>query len=260
MRETLEKSYHIGFNAGHGARYAILPGDPGRVEKIASRLEGACFLAQNREYTTWLGQLEGENVLVMSTGMGGPSTAIGVEELSRTGVDTFIRVGTCGGMQPQVIGGDVVVATGAIRMEGTTKEYVPVEYPAVPDLDVTCALRDAAKALHIPCHTGVVQCKDSFYGQHDPLRMPVGYELRDKWQAWIGAGCLASEMESAALFIVSSVLRCRAGSVFSVVWNQERERMGLENPEVHDTSRAIDTAVEALRRLIRADRAGHSPE
>ena len=254
MRETLEKSYHIGFNAGHGAHYAILPGDPGRVEKIASRLENARFLAQNREYTTWLGQLEGENVLVMSTGMGGPSTAIGVEELSRTGVDTFIRVCTCGGMQPQVIGGDVVVATGAIRMEGTTKEYVPVEYPAVPDLDVTCALRDAANALHIPCHTGVVQCKDSFYGQHSPARMPVSYELQQKWEAWKRLGVKASEMESAALFVVCAALGCRAGSCFHVVWNQEREAAGLGQPMSEDTSASVKVAVEALRRVILADR------
>ena len=250
----VEQSYHIGFNAGHGARYAILPGDPGRVEKIARYLDQPSFLCQNREYTTWIGSLAGEKVLVMSTGMGGPSTAIGVEELSRTGVDTFIRVGTCGGMQPEVIGGDIVVATGSIRMEGTTREYVPIEYPAVPDLGVTNALVTAAKTLELRCHAGVVQSKDSFYGQHDPDRMPVGYELNDKWRAWIGAGCLASEMESAALFIVSSVLRCRAGSVFSVVWNQERVRLGLSNPECHDTTDAIRTAVEAVRILIEQDR------
>lgn len=252
----VEQSYHIGFNAGHGARYAILPGDPGRVEKIAQYLDNPVFLCRSREYTTWVGELEGEKVLVMSTGMGGPSTAIGVEELSRTGVDTFIRVGTCGGMQTDVIGGEIVVATGSIRMEGTTREYVPIEYPAVPDLDVTNALVLAARKLDIPYHAGVVQSKDSFYGQHDPDRMPVGYELNDKWRAWISAGCLASEMESAALFIVSSVLRVRAGAVFSVVWNQERARLGMSNPECHDTALAIRTAVEAVRELIVNDKKG----
>ncbi len=250
----VEQSYHIGFNAGHGARYAILPGDPGRVEAIAKYLDNPHFLNQSREYTTWLGELEGEKVLVMSTGMGGPSTAIGVEELYRTGVDTFIRVGTCGGMQEQVIGGDIVVATGAIRMEGTSREYVPIEFPAVPDLTVTNALSCAADKLGIKCHTGVVQCKDSFYGQHDPDRMPVSYELNNKWQAWIKAGCLASEMESAALFVVSSVLRARAGAVFTVVWNQEREKAGLPNPESHDSTPSIKTAVEAVRSLILRDK------
>lgn len=250
----MEKSYHIGFDAGHGAKYALLPGDPGRVETIAQKLDNPHFLCSQREYTTWIGELEGEKVIVMSTGMGGPSAAIGVEELSRTGVDTFIRVGTCGGMQPEVIGGDIVIATGAIRMEGTTKEYVPVEFPAVADLTVANALVSSAEKLGKRYHAGVVQCKDSFYGQHDPDRMPAGYELNAKWRAWIAAGCLASEMESAALFIVSSVLRLRSGAVFSVVWNQERARLGMSNPEVHDTSSAIDTAVEAIRTLILKDK------
>ncbi|MBQ0084474.1 MAG: uridine phosphorylase [Clostridiales bacterium] len=248
------QSYHIGFNAGHGARYAILPGDPGRVEKIAKHLDNPRFLCQSREYTTWIGELCGEKVIVMSTGMGGPSTAIGVEELYRTGVDTFLRIGTCGGMQEEVIGGDVVIATGAIRMEGTSKEYVPVEFPAVPDIDVTSALINSAKNLGYPYHVGIVQCKDSFYGQHNPDRMPMGYELKDKWQAWIRAGALASEMESAALFVVSSFLRARAGSAFICVWNQERANKGLSNPECHDTEKAIDVVIGAIKELIEKDK------
>ena len=250
----MKTMYHIGFDDSHAAKYAILPGDPGRVESIAALLDAPRFYHQNREYTTWLGSLEGENVLVMSTGMGGPSTAIGVEELCQTGVRTLIRVGTCGGMQTEVIGGDLVVATGAVRMEGTSREYAPIEYPAVADLTVTNALAQAARALGFPCHTGVVHCKDSFYGQHSPERMPVGDELQYKWRAWIKAGCLASEMESAALFIVAQTLRVRAGCVLTAVWNQERARQGLSNPETHDSSSAIRTAVEAVRALIRAER------
>lgn len=249
----MDAMYHVGFDDTHGAKYVILPGDPGRVEKIASLLDNPRFYCQNREYTTWLGELEGQTVMVMSTGMGGPSTAIAVEELYQTGVRTFIRVGTCGGMQPEVVGGDLVVAQAAIRMEGTTREYAPIEFPAVANLQVTNALVEAARKLDYTCHAGVVQCKDSFYGQHCPQRMPVGYELQNKWQAWIGAGCLASEMESAALFIVSQILRARAGCVLLTVWNQERARMGLPNPETHDTSAAIRVAVEAIRQLIRED-------
>lgn len=249
----MEKSYHIGFGEEHSARYAILPGDPGRVESIASRLDAPRFVSSHREYTAWEGELSGERVLVMSTGMGGPSTAIAVEELVALGCDTFIRVGTCGGMQENVVGGDIVVATSAIRMEGTTREYVPIEFPAVADHFVTDCLIDAAERLSLTCHAGVVHCKDSFYGQHSPDTMPQGSVLREKWNAWIRAGCLASEMESAALFVVSSVRRVRAGAVFSVVWNQERERMGLSNPQVHDTSSAIRTAVEALRTVIEND-------
>ncbi len=246
----MEKMYHIDFDDTHGASYAILPGDPGRVEKIASYLENPRFFHQNREYTTWLGELSGAAVMVMSTGMGGPSTAIAVEELYKTGVKTFIRVGTCGGMALPVVGGDIVIATGAIRMEGTSREYVPIEFPAVANLDVSNALVEAAKALKAQWHAGIVQCKDSFYGQHDPERMPAGYELINKWDAWIKAGCLASEMESAALFIVSQILGARAGCVLNVVWNQERERVGMSNPQSHDTSLGIKTAVEAIRILI----------
>ena len=220
----MEKQYHIDFDGSHGASYAILPGDPGRVEKIASYLENPRFYHQNREYTTWLGEIANKTVMVISTGMGGPSTAIAVEELFKTGVKNFIRIGTCGGMALSVTGGDLVIATGAIRMEGTTKEYVPIEFPAVANLDVTNALVKAAKKLKAQYHAGIVQCKDSFYGQHSPDRMPAGYELINKWDAWLKAGCLASEMESSTLYIVSQILGARAGCVLSVVWNQERER------------------------------------
>ena len=246
----MEPLYHIGFDDSHKAGYAILPGDPGRVEKIAAYLENPRFYHQNREYTTWLGELAGKTVMVMSTGMGGPSTAIAVEELFQTGVHTFIRVGTSGGMADKVVGGDIVIATGAIRQDGTSKEYVPIEFPAVADLSVTNALVQGAKNLGMKWHAGVVQCKDSFYGQHSPERMPIGYDLKSRWDAWIKAGCLASEMESATLYIVAQVLGARAGCVLNVIWNQEREAKGMSNPKVHDTSPAIRTAVEAVRLLM----------
>ena len=147
----------------------------------------------------------------------------------------------------------MVIATGAIRMEGTSREYAPIEYPAVPDFQVATALVQACKELNKPYHCGVVQCKDAFYGQHEPETKPVSYELMNKWEAWKRLGCLASEMESAALFIVASYLRVRAGSCFLVVANQEREKLGLENPVVHDTDMAIQVAVEAIRSLIQED-------
>lgn len=248
----MEKLYHIQLDDSHGAKYAILPGDPGRVEKIASNLQNARFLGQNREYTTWIGEIEDEPVLVMSTGMGGPSTAIGVEELFMTGVTNFIRIGTCGGMHIDVKGGDLVIATGAIRMEGTSKEYVPIEFPAVANLDLTNALVNAAKDKQYTYHTGVVQCKDSFYGQHSPERIPAGYELMQKWDAWIKANCLASEMESATLFIVSQILGARSACILNTIWNQERAKKGLDDPHSHDTSKAIEVTVEAIRSLIRS--------
>lgn len=246
--------YHLRIRKGDVGRYVILPGDPKRCEKIAAYFENPVLIADSREYVTYTGFLDGEKVSVTSTGIGGPSAAIAIEELVRSGADTFIRVGTCGGMALEVKGGDIIIATGSIRMEGTSKEYAPIEFPAVPDLDVTNALAEAAKKLGYTYHTGVVQCKDSFYGQHEPETKPVSYELMNKWEAWMRMGCLASEMESAALFIVGRYLGVRVGADFLVVGNQERNARGLENPIVHDTESAIKTGVEALRILIQKDR------
>ncbi|WP_160692914.1 uridine phosphorylase [Clostridium sp. C2-6-12] len=248
------KQYHINVGDGEVGKYVILPGDPKRCEKIAKYFDNPQLIADSREYVTYTGFLDGVKVSVTSTGIGGSSASIALEELVNCGADTFIRVGTCGGMDINVKGGDMVVATGAIRMEGTSKEYAPIEFPAVANLDVINSLVDASKELNKIYHVGVVQCKDSFYGQHSPETKPVGYELIDKWNAWIKCGCLASEMESAALFVVGNYLRVRVGSVFLVVANQERERSGMENIQVHDTEAAIQVAVQALRNLIKADK------
>ena len=250
--ENKEKMYHIGLTKEDlkGAKYAILPGDPGRVSKIAANLTNSYLITTNREYTSYLGEIANEKVLVISTGMGGPSTAICVEELALLGITHLIRVGTCGGMQLEVEAGDIVIASSAIRQEGTSKEYLPIEFPAVADFDLTLALKEAVMELNYPYHIGVVQCKDSFYGQHSPALMPVNYELINKWNAWLKLGCLASEMESAALFTVAAYLRVKVGSVFLVIANQEREKAGLDNPVVHDTDSAIKTAVDAIKLMI----------
>lgn len=245
--------YHLQIRPGDVGRYVILPGDPKRCEKIAKHFDDAKLVADSREFVTYTGYLDGEKVSVTSTGIGGPSASIAMEELVQCGADTFIRVGTCGGIDLDVKGGDIVVATGAVRMEGTSREYAPIEYPAVADLEVANALVAAARELGYTYHTGVVQCKDAFYGQHEPERMPVSYELLNKWEAWKRLGCKASEMESAALFIVAGKLRVRAGACFLVMANQEREKLGLENPVVHDTDMAVRTAVGAVRNLIRQD-------
>lgn len=241
--------YHIGLKEGDVGKYVILPGDPKRCVKIAQYFDEPKLVADNREYVTYTGYLDGEKVSVTSTGIGGPSAAIAMEELVNVGAQTFIRVGTCGGMQIDVKGGDIVIATGAIRAEGTSKEYAPIEFPAVANLDVTNALVQASKNLGYISHTGVVQCKDSFYGQHSPETKPVSDELLNKWEAWKRLGCLASEMESAALFVVASYLNVKVGSVFLTVANQEREKQNLENPVVHDTEKAIKTAIEAIKIL-----------
>ena len=236
------KLYHIQVAPGEVGRYVILPGDPKRCEKIARHFDDAKLIADNREFTTYTGTLDGVKVSVTSTGIGGPSAAIAMEELKRCGADTFIRVGTCGGMALDVKGG----------------------FPAVADFDVVCALTQAAQKLGRHYHTGVVQCKDSFYGQHEPEAKPVGYDLLNKWNAWLKLGTLASEMESAALFIVAemesaalfivaSALHVRVGTVLLAIANQERAKAGLDNEQVHDTEGAIDTAIEAIRILIARD-------
>lgn len=244
------EQYHIGLKEGDVGKYIILPGDPKRCKKIAEYFDDPKLVADKREFTTYTGYLNGVKVSVTSTGIGGSSASIAMEELVNIGAENFIRVGTCGGIDTNVKGGDIVIATGAIRMEGTSKEYAPIEFPAVANLDITNALVQSAKTLGFNFHTGVVQCKDSFYGQHNPDRMPVNYELLNKWEAWKKMGCLASEMESAALFIVGSFLRVKVGSVFLTVANQEREKLGLENPVEHDTDKAIKTAIEAIKILI----------
>ena len=171
--EDISRQYHIQVAKGEVGRYVIMPGDPGRCEKIAEYLENPVLVASNREFTTYTGMLDGEKVSVTSTGIGGPSAAIAMEELVACGAHTFVRIGTCGGINTKVKSGDMVIATGAIRMEGTSREYAPIEYPAVPDFQVATALVQACKELNEPYHCGVVQCKDSFYGQHAPERMPV---------------------------------------------------------------------------------------
>lgn len=249
-----DKLFHIGLPTSVSARYAILPGDPGRVPKIAAYLEGAHLLASNREFCTWAGTLAGETVLVTSTGIGGPSASIAMEELIKLGVDTFVRVGTCGGMNEEIRAGDVVIATGAIRMEGTSREYLPIEFPAVADFGLVRDMADGAAALGVPYHTGVVQSKDSFYGQHAPMSMPNGEELLRKWNAWIAGGCLASEMEAAAIYAVAASRHVRAATVLHVIWNQMRRDKFGDRAEVHDTDRAIRTALEGLTITIHKDR------
>ena len=252
--QELAKQFHIACAQGDIGRYCILPGDPGRVPAIAALFDDAKQIAYNREFNVWTGTLLGEKVTACSTGIGGPSASIAMEELHKCGADTFIRTGTCGGIDLNVQSGDVVGATGAIRYEHTSREYAPIEFPAVADFQGTNALVEATKKLGFPLHTGIVQCKDSFYGQHDPAASPVYYELQQKWESWKRLGVKASEMESAALFVVAAALGCRCGSCFHVVWNQEREAAGLDQKMSEDTSSSVKVSVEALKLLIEADR------
>jgi len=249
-----ELMYHIQMKKGDVGRYVFLPGDPGRCEKIASYFDDPKLIAYNREYKTYTGTLLGEKVSVTSTGIGCPSTAIAVEELIMIGADTFIRVGTSGGMQPYLRAGDLGIVTGAIRDEGTTLHYMPPEFPAVADIDVVVALRDAAEKLGVPHHLGISQSKDSFFGQHQPERMPVDNRLLTRWKAWVQGGTICSEMEAAAIFVLSSIYRKRAGGIMLIGWNQEGD-----HPEEHvsDLDPLIRTAIESVKILVERDKAAH---
>ena len=251
--QEMDFQFHIRCKEGDVGRYCFLPGDPGRCEAIAKHFDNPVHIGMNREYNIWTGYLLGEKVSVCSTGIGGPSASIAMEELVNIGADTFVRVGTCGGIDLDVQPGDVVVATGAIRFEHTSMEYAPIEFPAVPSLDVAIALKSASEDLGYRTHTGVVQCKDSFYGQHAPERSPVYYELQQKWESWKRLGVKASEMESAALFVIASALGVRCGSCFHAIWNQEREKLGMSMPMTEDTSGAVRVGIEAMKRIIAAD-------
>ena len=249
------KPFHIPTERGKVGRYCILPGAPERVPLIASMLDRPEHIGTNREFTVWNGWLGETLVTVCSTGIGGPSAAIAAEELADCGADTMIRVGTCGGIALPVRSGDVVIASGAVRQDGTSHEYAPPEFPAVADARVLMALVRAAETERLSFHVGVVQSKDSFYGQHSPDRMPVASALHEKWEAWRRLGVLASEMEAAALFTVGASRGLRMGAVFHVIWNQERAAAGLDTDaqESHDTARAVRTAVAAVRLLAQAD-------
>ena len=233
------KTYHVRVGKGDIGRYVLLPGDPFRTDLIASYFDDAKLVAHNREHKTWTGTLNGVPVPVVSTGMGCPSTAICLEELIACGADTFIRVGTSGGMQKEVLGGDLVIATGAVRDEGTTKHYIPIEYPAVADRHVVAALADSAKQLGYNFIEGITQSKDSFYGQHEPENMPAEPWLKARWEAWRRGNVISSEMESAAIFVISSIRGCRASSVMAYT----------------EMPKSVEVAVGALRILIEQDKA-----
>jgi uridine phosphorylase len=246
-----EKEYHIALGKGDVGRYVILPGDPGRVPVIASYLEQSEKVAENREYTTYVGKVDGIKVAVTSTGIGCPSAAICLEELVRIGADTFIRVGTAGSLQRQVGLGDLVIPTGAIREEGTTRQYIPLSYPAVPDLDVTVALRDAALKLGHKCHTGICHCKDAFYIEGE-LEIPMKEYNEMLWKCWQRANVMATSMEDAALFVVSSIRKVRAAEVLAIIgltWDDAPiiKKVGVEE--------AIKTAIEAIKILDSRDKA-----
>jgi uridine phosphorylase len=249
-----ELQHHIKCSKGDIARFVFLPGDPARAELIASHFKDAKKIAQNREFVTFTGKTKDVLVSVTSTGIGCPSLAIAVEELVRCGADTFIRVGTGGALQPEIEPGSFVVATGSIRDEGTSRAYIPIEFPAVADVNVVSALAGSGNYRGRNIHHGIIHSKDSFYGQKEPERMPIAEELRLRYQAWSAGGALLSEMESAALFVLGSILRVRAGSICltaSNKWMKLRLKEGEESKTAMDDM--IECALAAVQTLDKED-------
>ncbi|MCD8094700.1 MAG: nucleoside phosphorylase [Ruminococcus sp.] len=259
--EIWEKPYHIKATEKQVGKYVILTGDPDRVPKIAEKLDNAELITKGREFVLYTGELLSQPVSVCSTGIGGPSAAIAVEELVKCGADTFIRVGTCGGIDFDMTGGDLCIASAAIRCEGTSQEYLPDGYPAVADFRVTLALIKAADKL---CsgqfgdnfQVGVVQSKDSFYGEMEPEKSPVSQKLLENWESYVECGCKATEMECAAIFSVGISKKVRCGAVLNVLWNIERRKAEIEDIVNYDTEKGIICAVEGIRNLIVEDTFG----
>jgi uridine phosphorylase len=247
--------FHLGVDAAQlaGARLAIVPGDPGRVERIAAHLDDAAFLSSRREFTLWRGHLSGAPVVVCSTGIGGPSASVAVEELSQLGVDTFLRVGTTGAIQPHIGVGDLIVTTGAVRLDGASHHFAPAAFPAVADFTCTAALVDAARSLGVPCHIGVTASSDTFYpGQerYDTASGRVLRRFRGSMEEWRAMGVLNYEMESATLLTMCASSGLRAGCIAGVLVNRVQQETPSEALIQATESRAIDAVVAAARTLL----------
>ena len=235
-----ELMYHTHLKKGDVGRYVLLPGDPFRTDLIASFLDDAKLVAHHREHKTWTGYLNGEKVSVTSTGMGCPSTAIAVEELIKVGADTFIRVGTAGTVKDEKDKEiyDGVIVNAAVRDEGTTRQYIPIEYPAVADRHVVDALATAAKNIGGNYLEGISQSKDSFFGEVDPDCAPIGDHLKMKWKAWQKGIVAGSEMECAAIFVISSIRGTRSSAIMNF----------------KDMNQTIQVACDAIKILIEKDK------
>lgn len=253
LRDKEGRMYHIQVKPGEIGEYVLIPGDPQRSKKIAKYFDNPKLIANNREYITYTGFINDTKISVCSTGIGGPSTAIAIEELVACGAKTIIRVGTCGGIDLNVKTGDLIIPQAAIRMDGTSKEYAPIEFPAVADIDIINALVEASNNLNNEYHVGIIQSKDSFYGQHNPDRMPISEELKMKWEAWKKLGVLSSEMECSTLFTLGSFLHIRTGAILLAILNQERDSHNIDHKTYFDTENSIKTAINAVKILIKKD-------
>jgi len=247
-----EKKYHVGLARGEVGEYVLVPGDPGRTPMIAKYLDDAREVSFTREYRTFTGNLGGVPVSTISSGMGGPSVAIAIEELRELGVHTFLRVGTCGAAQPEIKLGDLVIAAGSVRSEGTPNGYIPLEYPAVASLDVVNSLVEAATAAGAPHHIGIIRSVDALYSDLVPDQMPRSSQLKEELQMWSRAGVLGNDMESSTFFVVARLRRLRAGTVNLCV--DELGAGEIHHVDQSFMDRMLKVAVDTIRRLIEKDK------
>jgi len=239
-----EKQHHIDMKAGDIAPTVLIPGDPGRVKVFAELMDEAHKVAEKREYITYTGKKDGVPISCTSTGLGCPPTAIGVEELIRIGAKNIIRIGTCGEIQPFLKPGDVIIATGAVRGEHTSEEFISMEYPAVADYRVVRALVDACEKLGIPYHLGIIRTHDAYY-----MESPQAFgDYMKRIQPWIDMKVLSLENESSSLFVISSMHNIRAGTIlssgYSILEKHEEQIHQEEN-----IRKMVQAAIEAAKLL-----------
>lgn len=249
------KMLHVALSEDQISKYVFVPGSPERVSRIAAYLDDAKKIAQNREHTTYEGYIDGVRVLVTSTGMGGPSAVICLEELSKLGADTFIRIGTCASVSPKVERGDIVIPNGAVRMEGTSSHFLPMEYPAVPDYFLVRKLEQAAIDLGYRYNVGVSITKDSFYTQIEPETRPNGQELKFRWDSYEKGGATSTSMECAPLFIAGGSLGLRVATVMVSATNYKNYDNDNKVYPTDTEKLAIITGIEGMKKVIEEDRA-----
>ncbi len=248
--------FHLGVTQEdlNGATLAIIPGDPARVQKIADLMDNPVFLASHREYTLYRAELDGHSVVVCSTGIGGPSTSIAVEELAQLGVRSFLRVGTTGAIQPHVNVGDMIVTTGSVRLDGASLHFAPMEFPAVPDFAVATAMKEASEESGATVHMGVTASSDTFYpGQerYDTFTGRVVSRFQGSMKEWQDMGVLNFEMESATLLTMCASSGLKAGCVAGVIINRTQKEIPDHATLKETETRSIKVVVEAARKMLK---------
>lgn len=252
----MSEVFHLGLTRAmlKGATIAIVPGDPARSERIAKLMEQPEFLCSTREFTSWLGYVDGTPVVVCSTGIGGPSVSICVEELAQLGIRTFLRIGTTGAIQPHINVGDILVTTGAVRLDGASRHFAPLEYPAVADFNCATALVAAAKQHGVEPHIGITASSDTFYpGQerYDTYTGKIYREFAGSLKQWQDLGVMNYEMESATLFTMCAAMGLRAGMVSGVIVNRTQQEIPNEATIKDSEHRAVSVVVDAVRLLAK---------